>query len=305
SPANIGTASSDGDSSVTSLTSPATSVLVGDTIFVAVAMDPTSSTVTVTDAGGNSYTKDADVSNSGGVRSLLFSAPVTAAFSGGTIVVHFTASVPANKLASFFSIEDLLSPATDKSHTATGADPANSPDSGLTAATSQPDELLIGVIGYNNRQTSITPGAGYIALGSIANGGQASGNGLVLQPEYETVAAVGTYAATGTQPNSNKDDDWATLIVTYKKKSPFVVVDGISRASANPTCANSVNFTVTFSEAVFNVDVSDFTLVTSGLSGASVSSVSGSGAIRTVTVNTGTGSGTLGLNLVDNDTIVD
>ena len=79
----------------------------------------------------------------------------------------------------------------------------------------------------------------------------------------------------------------------------------ITRANANPTSAASVNFTVTFSEAVTGVDTSDFRLTVSGISGASVTSVSGSGASRTVTVNTGTGNGTLRLDVADNDSILD
>jgi len=77
------------------------------------------------------------------------------------------------------------------------------------------------------------------------------------------------------------------------------------RADPNPTTAASVHFTVTFSEAVTGVDTADFTLTATGVTGASVTSVSGSLTIYTVNVNTGTGSGTLRLNVVDNDTIID
>ena len=53
------------------------------------------------------------------------------------------------------------------------------------------------------------------------------------------------------------------------------------------------------------IDAGDFTLAASGVSGASITGVTGSGTTYTVTAGTGTGGGTLGLNLVDNDTIVD
>ena len=53
------------------------------------------------------------------------------------------------------------------------------------------------------------------------------------------------------------------------------------------------------------VDAADFALATSGVSGASITGVSGSGTTYTVTASTGTGDGTLGLNLVDNDSITD
>lgn len=71
----------------------------------------------------------------------------------------------------------------------------------------------------------------------------------------------------------------------------------INTASANPTNAASVDFTVTFSESVNGVAAGNFTFTEVGVSGASVTSISGTGATRTVTVNTGTGNGTLRLNL--------
>ena len=82
-------------------------------------------------------------------------------------------------------------------------------------------------------------------------------------------------------------------------------VASITRANDSPTDAASVNFTVKFSEPVTGVDASDFTFTTSGITGASVTGVSGSHAIYTVTVNTGIGDGTLRLNLIDNDSIID
>ena len=85
---------------------------------------------------------------------------------------------------------------------------------------------------------------------------------------------------------------------------PPPTVSSIIRASASPTNAASVNYTVTFSQSVTGVDATDFTFSLSGVTGASVTGVSGSGTTYTVTVNTGTGSGTLRLDVTDNDSIV-
>lgn len=90
--------------------------------------------------------------------------------------------------------------------------------------------------------------------------------------------------------------------------NPPPLVLSMTRANASPTIANTtVSWTVTFSSAVSGVDTSDFVLVAAGgASGAGISGVSGSGAIWTVSATTGTSSsGTLGLNLVDDDSIVD
>jgi len=79
-------------------------------------------------------------------------------------------------------------------------------------------------------------------------------------------------------------------------------VVSILRASPNPANAASVNYTVTFSEAVTGVDTTDFALT--GIASASVTSVTGTGATRTIAVDTGTGSGTLRLDLMDDNSII-
>ncbi len=77
------------------------------------------------------------------------------------------------------------------------------------------------------------------------------------------------------------------------------------RDDANPTSAASVDFLVTFTESVSGVDTGDFVLATTGtISGVQVASVSGSGAVYTVSVSTGTGDGTVRLDLSDNDSIL-
>jgi Tol biopolymer transport system component len=75
-------------------------------------------------------------------------------------------------------------------------------------------------------------------------------------------------------------------------------VTAIVRAGSNPIVPSNVEFTVNFSEDVTLVDSGDFSLTTSGsISGASIVGVSGTGATYTVTVDTGTGFGTLRLDV--------
>ncbi|MBI5297812.1 MAG: S-layer homology domain-containing protein [Chloroflexi bacterium] len=91
----------------------------------------------------------------------------------------------------------------------------------------------------------------------------------------------------------------------YEADSIAPTVTSIVRASANPTSANSVDFTVTFSESVTGVDTGDFTLTTSGVSSAAVSGISGSGNLYTLTVSVGAGSGVLRLDLPAGSGIAD
>jgi hypothetical protein len=83
-------------------------------------------------------------------------------------------------------------------------------------------------------------------------------------------------------------------------------VKSITRSSANPTNSGMVTFNVTFSEPVVNVTANDFLTVLGGVAGSStVSQVTGSGASYAVTVSTGTGSGTIGLEVVSSSRILD
>ncbi|MBX3037583.1 MAG: PD40 domain-containing protein [Anaerolineales bacterium] len=83
-------------------------------------------------------------------------------------------------------------------------------------------------------------------------------------------------------------------------------VASITRSGNEINNSNSVNFVVSFSEAVINVDAEDFILTSTGeISNTSITNISGSGASRTITVSTGSGDGTLRLDLIDNDSITD
>src|SRR6185295_19365002 len=88
-------------------------------------------------------------------------------------------------------------------------------------------------------------------------------------------------------------------------------VTSILRVEPSPNSAATLNFTVTFSEPVTGVDsaapFADFVLVPGpGITGASITSVTPlSASTDTVGVNTGTGNGTLRLDIQDDDSIVD
>ena len=77
--------------------------------------------------------------------------------------------------------------------------------------------------------------------------------------------------------------------------SPTVVSSVL--INPNPTALASAGFTVTFSKPVTGVDASDFSLYAPGLTGTAVTNVVGLGAVYTVTASTGTGNGSLRLDL--------
>jgi hypothetical protein len=69
--------------------------------------------------------------------------------------------------------------------------------------------------------------------------------------------------------------------VTIDTTSPLV--SSINRVGSTPTNAATVQWTVAFTDNVFGVDATDFTLVGAGASGASITTVTGSGTTWTVT----------------------
>jgi gliding motility-associated-like protein len=87
---------------------------------------------------------------------------------------------------------------------------------------------------------------------------------------------------------------------TQATNSLNTTITSITRNAAALTNGNSVQYTATFATAVTGLTSTNFSLTTTGtLSGASVTSVTGSGTSYTITVNTGTGSGDLTLNLAN------
>ncbi|MGE3817822.1 MAG: FG-GAP-like repeat-containing protein [Isosphaeraceae bacterium] len=91
---------------------------------------------------------------------------------------------------------------------------------------------------------------------------------------------------------------------TIDKTAPTVA--SINRVGAATTGAAAVDFAVTFSEPVIGLTPRNFAVAAgAGVAGASVAAVSGGGASWTVTVNTGAGDGTLGLDLVDASAVRD
>ncbi len=120
--------------------------------------------------------------------------------------------------------------------------------------------------------TGLTPSTTYRAMVTDYNNG-----GFANNAYYQTAAAT-----------SNPLNFTARATLT-----------SISRTVVNPVNTGTVTYTVTFGSAVSGLATTNFTLTTSGITGASVASVSGSGTSYTVTVNTGTGNGTIVLNLAN------
>eukprot|EP01030_Chromulinospumella_sphaerica_P009562 gene9562-9372_t len=82
------------------------------------------------------------------------------------------------------------------------------------------------------------------------------------------------------------------------------IVRAGSASDTVASAASSVDYTVTFSESVTGVDITDFMLTASGNASGTISAISGSGSTYTVTVNSLSGDGTLRLDLKSTGTSI-
>ncbi|MBX7256763.1 MAG: SBBP repeat-containing protein [Candidatus Hydrogenedentes bacterium] len=100
---------------------------------------------------------------------------------------------------------------------------------------------------------------------------------------------------------ANLTAEGGEAVFVTKLAGPPPAVDLIQFESA---AGSTATFTVTFDQCVSGVDISSFALSTTGaVSGASVLTVDGSCDTYTVTVDAGTGAGTIRLDLLDDDSI--
>ncbi|MBK9209562.1 MAG: S-layer homology domain-containing protein [Anaerolineales bacterium] len=159
--------------------------------------------------------------------------------------------------------------------------------------------------------------ADYIAKWDGVNwsalGNNGAGNGSLQGSIYDPgVYALGISSANlytgGNFYNVNNNGSvlsTADYIAAYGLDVTPPAVQTITRVNPTPTALTSADFTVTFSESVTGVDLSDFTLTTSGVSNVTVSGISGTGSVYTVTVNTGSGNGTIRLDVMNDNSIKD
>ncbi|MCB2376442.1 Ig-like domain-containing protein [Hymenobacter sp. BT635] len=138
----------------------------------------------------------------------------------------------------------------------------------------------------------VTVGNGTI---SAFSGSGASYSFNVTPTTPGTVTTVNVPASVAQDAAGNFNTTATQFSITYNQPSATVV--SVTRLTPSPTATTQVSYRVVFSASVTGITVNNFNVTTSGLTGTGISSVVGSGSTYTVAVNTGTGSGTLRLNV--------
>ncbi|NBC32171.1 MAG: tandem-95 repeat protein, partial [Alphaproteobacteria bacterium] len=146
------------------------------------------------------------------------------------------------------------------------------------------------------------PDQGQVSLNGTAASGQNRQPGTA---HYMPVAnASGTDSFTIQVDDGGGSSDALTLNITINDAPEVTSINRGGTPGSETTNADTVEFDVTFSEAVNGVDTGDFSLSTTGSASGSIDSVSAtSGTTVTVMVGGVAGDGTIRLDLADDDSI--
>lgn len=125
---------------------------------------------------------------------------------------------------------------------------------------------------------------------------------LRVTPQSDGPVSVNVFAKSVKDVAKNENTS-ASASVTSEAQAPRVT--SFIAGAEGPTNLSSVSWTLVFSESVTGVDEADFALQIDGITGANITSVTGSGQNYVVTAVVGSGSGTLGIKLIDNNSIMD
>ncbi|SDP30076.1 gliding motility-associated C-terminal domain-containing protein [Mucilaginibacter sp. OK268] len=238
--------------------------------------------------------------------------------SGATVTYTIVAPIPSTQIGNYTSTATVTAPAgvTEQNagnNTATDVDTpisniiATGTLTALTTTFGTPSSSTTFNVSGSNLTAGIlvTPPTGFEVstnnttfTGTVTLG--AAGN-ITSTPVYVRLAAttaVGSYSG-----NVVLSSAGATSVNVPTVSSTVNVlnaaVTSINRTSTSPTNTATVTYTVTFGASITGLTISNFSLTTTGIAGASITSLTGSGATYTVTANTGTGNGTIGLNLAN------
>jgi hypothetical protein len=173
---------------------------------------------------------------------------------------------------------------------------------------------VVFTVTFNESVLNVVPASfALTTTGAVSGAGVSSvtGSGSVYTVTVNAGTGDGTVRLDVQASNTIQDSAGNRLPGGYTGGQSYTIdrtppaVQSVALVGSSPTNAASVQYTVTFSEAVTGVNAADFVLTAAGVSGAAITSVTGSGSSYTVTVNTGAGNGTLRLDVKTTTTIQD
>ncbi len=182
--------------------------------------------------------------------------------------------------------------------------------SGVTASIPRPTAVTAAQTGEGVVRVTWSEGSTALAVTQYVHRITANGTSIAcsLDASARSCDDVGVAAGSTKYAVVNAYRTWTSTsdpspTITVADRAPTVV--SFVRSGASPTNATSVEWTLTLSEPVTGLSSTNFLVNATGPVGASITSVTGSGATWSVTAATGTGSGTLGLTLTSSAGVAD
>jgi hypothetical protein len=202
----------DAASATTLVFTVSTNLTVGNHLILPCGWDTTSTINSIVDSRGNTWQTDVkDASGTSFERAILSARMATALQSGDTVTVTLSSS-EARRMGTLQEFSGLAETGWLDQTIFAEATTGTALDSGLTAATAQADELVVGCFGAGTTDTAFTLGTNFSAFTtSELYAGQNFFN------EYRIVSAIAQYAATASMTTSQR---WGALCATYKAAPP-------------------------------------------------------------------------------------
>ncbi|QIX59831.1 T9SS type A sorting domain-containing protein [Hymenobacter sp. BT18] len=254
--------------------------------------------IAATDPDGNTLTYAITGGNTGGAFAINASS--------GQLTVANSAALDFETTPSFaltVQVTDNGTPASSASATVTvnlidvdEVRPTVSIGSGASNPTSTSPIPV--TVSFSESVTGLTLAEVVVSNGTASNlSGSGASYSVSITPTGAGPVTVNLAAGVAEDAAGNGNTAAAPFSITYTL--PSTTVTAVSRGQLSPTAMPTVTYTVTFAGNISGISTSNFSLTTTGISGAGVTSVSGSGSMYKVTVNTGTGNGTLRLDVAN------
>lgn len=213
----------------------------------------TSATVTVADSKGNTWSSDAQKTNSGGTAGLALticsSLPATALVNGDTVTITSTSS-GFHLCALFEPSQSILSASfVDVSTTANNTAGTTTPATGsMTPATS--GDLIYGVTAWENTDVTITEAGGWAHDTTLTVSGSKT-KSFAISEQVQAVAGPVTYSATlGTS------SQWTAIQIAYKISGGVAPGTLIRRWTGVPAADGFVASTLTAAAGTVRLKIS-------------------------------------------------
>lgn len=184
-------------------TALATGANIGDLVVIIASGDTTDaiSNTSITDAadgvtfGSNTWTLTPSFPENAAHRAGIWWSVLTTAWTAGTSKVRFTTGGASHKQYQVWLVPNVTGVAVDKTTVSANQATTTTPTTGTTAATTNANDIVIGVHLYSSNPT-YTPPAGYTQTATTQQ--TASGGACSHSAFYKIVAATGTQVGVAT-----------------------------------------------------------------------------------------------------------